>query len=150
MQFQVNAPAISEAHVKHWEIDASSGAKNRVIEEILKYLSDRVAISPSAMFKYRLCMDEALTNSITHGSKDVASPVIHVDLFWSSNSWVVKILDQGPGFAPEAVGDLSQPGCQFQENGRGILIMDRYCASLVFSQGGREVTLRMETESVMA
>ena len=131
MKFQENAPAITDEHVKHWEIGASTEDKNQVIEKILHYLKERGQCrSPSTMFRYRLCIDEALTNSITHGCAGLESPRISVDLYYSSCSWSLRVSDPGPGFEGEAVPDPSAPGQQFLESGRGLLILERYCSDL--------------------
>ncbi len=148
MKFQDDAPSIVESHVQSWTISSSSDEKNQVIEGILRALADRATLTPSQMFKYRLCMDEALTNAITHGSAGVPDAQVSVDLFWAESSWVIRVLDSGEGFVPKDVPDLSEPGQEFQERGRGILIMERYCEDLIYSSGGSEVTIRMKMDTV--
>ena len=149
MKFQETAPTITDEHVKHWEMSPTTEDKNQVIEETLHYLQEQGQCrTPSIMFRYRLCMDEALTNSITHGCQGLENPVISVDLFCSLSSWSLRVSDPGPGFEGATVPDPTAPGQQFLEHGRGLLILERYCSDLVYSQGGREVTLTMEMEEV--
>ncbi len=144
MRFQEDTPPISEEHVSTWKIGADLGAKNKVIEEVLHFLNERIPITPSAMFKYRLCLDEAITNAITHGCKGRTDASVQVDLYWSRESWVLKVLDDGPGFDPCGVVDPTAPGRQFEEHGRGIMILKRYSDSVTYSKGGRELTVRVK------
>ena len=149
MEFRERAPEIEGEHIQNWKLTADPADKNRIIEEILDHLGGRVTLSASTLFRSRLCLDEALTNAITHGSDEDGLP-IEVDFYWATHSWAVRVLDQGPGFDPADVQDPDEPGSEFLESGRGILILERYCERVVYSRGGREVTLVMKLEEVTA
>ena len=146
MEFVSDKPVIEEEHVEHWLIAPAPERKNQVIEEIIAYLSQRLALTPSMLFRYRLCLDEALTNAITHGCPGGEQLPVEVDFHWCAESWVLRVVDQGPGFCVEDLPDPDAPGAELSEHGRGVLILQRFTESLTYAQGGREVVLRMSFE----
>ena len=148
-EFVTKSPTIEEDLVKTWKITPEVEQKNRVIDEILHSLGQKFTLNPFALFKYRLCLDEAITNSITHGCKKVDSPFVFVELYWSPAAWVVRILDPGPGFSRDRIVDFSEPGSELKESGRGIPILLQYADKLVFSQGGQEQTLWIRTGELL-
>ena len=82
-----------------------------------------------------------------HGCKNVDSPVVKVDLYWTLSQWAVRIKDPGTGFQEDTIPSLDTPGAEMIESGRGILILRRYTDRLVFSQGGSEQTFWVEAEA---
>ena len=146
MEFVSDNPVIEEGHVERWVIAPVPERKNRVIEQIIEYLSQNQTMTPSLLFRYRLCLDEALTNAITHGCPDGEQLDVEVDFHWSPESWAVRIVDQGPGFDAEDLPDPDAPGAELSEHGRGVLILQRFTDSLTYAQGGREVVLRMRSQ----
>lgn len=146
VEFLEDSPGIEEPLAKHWDLDPESAAKNEVIEEIIEFLGGRERMNPSLHFRYRLVIDEALTNAISHGCPN-GTESISVDCHVSPTRCVVRIHDQGPGFSYDTVPDPTAPGNEFREHGRGILIMDRYAQRVVYADQGRQVTLWLSIES---
>ena len=146
MEFVSDNPVIEEEHIEHWVIPPVPEWKNKVIEEVIGHLSQRVALSASMLFRYRLCLDEALTNAITHGCPQGEQLPVEVDFYWCPGSWAVRVVDQGPGFRAEDLPDPDAPGAELAEGGRGVLILQRFTESLTYAQGGREVVLRMSSK----
>ena len=109
---------------------------------------ERRSLTPSTLFRSRLCLDEALTNSITHGCPGGPEQKVSVDFHFSDESgiWGVRIRDHGPGFQPEELPSPHDPGADMLEHGRGIVILQRFTVSLSFGHGGREVVFRMQCE----
>ncbi|MGE3164329.1 MAG: ATP-binding protein [Planctomycetota bacterium] len=141
--FQDETPEVAEPHVKQWDLPADEHVKNDLIDEILGLLGEGIGTTQSERFRYRLVIDEALTNAVTHGCpKGVET--IRVDLFQASTSFALRVKDQGPGFRRELLVDPTAPGNELREHGRGVFIMERYSKRVVFSSGGRELTLWME------
>ncbi len=145
MEFVAEAPQITEDHVESWTIEPDPADKNRVIDAIILHLSNRYKLGPSVLFKYRLCLDEAVTNAICHGCRGVENAKVTVDFYHSGEKWAIRVTDPGPGFDPNEVPDPSEPGSEFKESGRGILILQRYTDKLVFSKRGTEQVFWMST-----
>ena len=148
MEFIAEAPQIAEAHVESWSIDPDPAEKNRVIDAIILHLSSSYKLGPSVLFKYRLCLDEAITNAIIHGCRGVNDARVMVDFYHSGGKWALKVTDPGPGFDPNEVPDPSEPGSEFKESGRGILILQRYTDKLVFSKRGTEQIFWIDTSEL--
>ncbi len=145
VEFLLEPPPIAEEHVHTWSIGAEVAEKNRVIDAVVEFLGPRVTLTPELIFRYRLCLDEAITNSITHGCEGVESPLVTIDLYWSPGSWAVRIVDPGQGFSGEQIVAADTLGTELRETGRGILILQQYADRLVYSRGGCEQTLWIKT-----
>ena len=146
VEFLDESPEIEEPLAKQWELAPDGGMKNEVIEEIIEFLGGRERMNPSLHFRYRLVIDEALTNALQHGCPDGEGRV-EVACHVSPSRCVIRVEDQGPGFTFDTVPDPTAPGNEFREHGRGILIMDRYAQRVAYSEGGRQVTLWLSIES---
>lgn len=147
VEYCAEAPAIDLPRTHHWDLPADHAVKNEIIEAIIEQLGGRERMNPSLHFRYRLVLDEALTNAITHGSAGSGRPPAAVECFCDDGTCVVQVTDHGPGFELAALPDPNAPGNEFREHGRGILIMERYTQRLVYSNGGRTVTLWLRIES---
>lgn len=148
MEFVDEMPSVTQERVQAWKIGPDPILKNRVIDDVIHFLSQRFTLGPSTLFKYRLCLDEAITNSITHGCRGTNEPHVEIEFFFGDNEWAMQIRDQGPGFNPTTIPDPSDPGNEMREQGRGILILERYTDRLVFSEDGRCQTLWMKTNDL--
>ncbi|MCA8960002.1 MAG: ATP-binding protein [Planctomycetes bacterium] len=145
MEFVAEAPCIAERHIEGWTIDPDPADKNRVIDSIIQHLSAAYRLGPSVLFKYRLCLDEAITNAICHGCRGVENAKVTVDFYHSGDRWALRVVDPGKGFDPNEIPDPSEPGSEFKESGRGILILQRYTDKLVYSKSGTEQIFWMDT-----
>lgn len=150
MEFVATAPAIAEKLEKSWKIRPESALKNDVIDEVIQFLTSRFDLGPSVTFKYRLCLDEAITNAITHGCRGVPNGTVDIDFHFSPAAWAIRIEDPGPGFDRSRIPDPGDPRNDYRETGRGILILERYTDRLVYAKDGREQILWMKTESMPA
>ncbi len=148
MEFVAELPEIKEEPIQEWSIAPDPVLKNRVIDDIIHFLGQRHSLGPSVLFKYRLCLDEAITNAVTHGARGVDDPKIKIQFFWSETSWVLLVEDPGEGFDPQQVPNPTDPGNEFREQGRGILILERYTDRLVYSEGGRIQAFWMKTDDL--
>lgn len=141
--FQEDTPPVEEPHVKQWDLAADENLKNELIDEILEILGDDIGTAQSERFRYRLVIDEALSNAVSHGCPK-GDELIRVDLYRSTTSFALRVTDQGPGFKKELLVDPTEPANQLREHGRGVFIMERYSRRMVFSGGGRELTIWMD------
>ncbi len=146
LEYVEMAPKIEEPLAASWAIAPDLCSKNDLIGELLSKLGDTCSMGPSRLFRYRLVVDEALTNSVTHGCPIGSPQTVHVALHLSDDAWVVRIEDAGPGFDPESLPDPTDPDMQFLDHGRGLLILERYARRVVYSDAGRVVTIWMVRE----
>ncbi|MGA1202837.1 MAG: ATP-binding protein [Planctomycetota bacterium] len=91
--------------------------------------------------KVELCLDEAVTNAVTHGNDSNFEKLVTVRLFESGPCWGVLITDEGEGFDADQVPDLEVEEQLWQESGRGIALMRLYMDEVVYFDGGRSVRM---------
>lgn len=145
MEFVTDSPPIELDHIQHWEISADPHRKNEVIEKIIEFLVRDEKLSAQDVFRYRLCLDEAITNSITHGCPD-GGGAVEIDFYCSDGAWAMRVVDQGPGFSPR---DIPGPeaGGEDEEHGRGLAILGEFADAITWARGGREMVIRVEMKA---
>ncbi len=91
--------------------------------------------------KVELCLDEAITNAVTHGNDSDFEKMVHVQLYLDGDRWGIVVTDEGEGFTREAVPDLEADEQLWQESGRGIALMCLYMDEVTYFDGGRTVNM---------
>ena len=90
-----------------------------------------------------LALREALNNAVLHGNRLDPSKLVRVYCRCELGKGLsVVIKDQGSGFDPNAISDLSAVENLLAEHGRGILLMRSQMDEVSFGCGGREVHMR--------
>lgn len=93
---------------------------------------------------FRLCVQEAITNSIIHGNKSNKNK--NVTLSYALNEKIeIKIQDEGPGILLHNQNSDSQEITKddlLKESGRGIMLMKHFCDEVIFNKNS--VTLIMQ------
>ncbi len=116
------------------EIDA-------VREQIVDVLN-RFGYGESSMFAIRLALEEALNNAFGHGHRDLP-PTEPVTLEYdvSEEQVFIVIMDQGPGFDPDAIPDPTLEENLELPGGRGLLLMRAYMETVEFNDAGNVVRM---------
>lgn len=106
---------------------------------ILDELSRR-GYPEASKFAVRLALEEAISNACRHGHKGRPDPV---DVRWSVTDDEVEIAveDRGPGFDPTAIADPTLDENLEVPQGRGIMLMRAYMASVRYNDRGNIVTM---------
>lgn len=87
-----------------------------------------------------LALREALSNAVVHGNRLDARKLVHVRCRCELGKGVSLIVsDQGDGFDPAAISDLTRMGNPLAEHGRGIQLMEWAMDQVSFEQRGTEV-----------
>ena len=113
-----------------------------MIEASFEALARVLSFGDRDRFVTRLCLDEAITNACEHGCLETAGPVT-VSLFADPPRWALRVRDRGPGYSQSDVA--SREVDPYAEGGRGLPILDGYAERVVVSDGGREVTVWLES-----
>lgn len=91
--------------------------------------------------KIELCLDEAITNAVTHGNNSEFNKMVDVTLFRDGDRWGIVVTDEGEGFTRDVVPDLEAEEQLWQESGRGIALMRLYMDEVRYFDGGRTVCM---------
>lgn len=106
----------------------------------------RCGYGEEAVFAIKLSLEEAMTNAVRHGNRNDHSKSIRVRYAVSPRRVLIMVADEGPGFAPEAVPDPTEPEYIERPNGRGIMLIRAYMTSVSYNDRGNEVRMLKEND----
>ncbi|HSW47203.1 MAG TPA: ATP-binding protein [Phycisphaerae bacterium] len=118
-------------------------AARQVEEDLLEIVQERGYPQESA-FAIRLALEEALVNAHKHGNRCDPNRRITVTYDIDDRRVVIRVRDEGAGFAPICVPDPTLPERLSLPTGRGIMLMRAYVDDLAYNQTGNEVQLIKE------
>jgi len=99
---------------------------------------------PTSAFAVRLAMEEAIVNGFKHGNKDAVDSTVRVEWEAKPDAVTVSIEDSGPGYAPDAVPDPTEPDRLEIPSGRGLMLMRAYMSKIWHNERGNRVTMVYE------
>lgn len=99
------------------------------------------------VFGIHMALEEALMNAIKHGNQQDESKLVHVTAKTSSDSFYIKIADQGEGFDPDSLPDPTLEENLEKTTGRGILLIRSYMDSVVFNSSGNSIEIKKAKSS---
>jgi serine/threonine-protein kinase RsbW len=114
---------------------------NAVVIMIVENMQ-RIGWSESELFGVHMALEEAIINAIKHGNKLAPEKQVHVEVEADSESFMLRVTDEGEGFDPAAV-----PDCTLDENlelgcGRGLMLMNHYMDEVRFNERGNSLEIR--------
>lgn len=111
------------------------------VQDVLEALG-RHGYSESSKFAVRLALEEAVSNAFRHGHKGLPEGTpVRASFRVDEDELRVTIVDQGPGFKPEAVPDPTLVENLERPSGRGLMLIRAYMTSVTFGGRGNELTL---------
>jgi serine/threonine-protein kinase RsbW len=130
---------------KHHQMDIPSTQNQlRKVVDFVEGLAQQAGFSEETIVDIAISVSEAVNNAILHGNKNDPRKKVHILAETSENVIVLKIRDEGQGFAPVTVCDPRDPDNLMKCTGRGILIQKTLMDEVNFRiapGGGTEVEL---------
>jgi serine/threonine-protein kinase RsbW len=117
------------------------------VEPLLQRLAKRVPISTETYSNILLALTEAVNNAILHGNKSDHSKKVLVHTYYSHETIVFEVSDEGSGFDAELVPDPTLPENIEIPGGRGVFLMQNLCDNLLYTDKGRTARLTFFTLS---
>lgn len=112
-----------------------------VVSDVVDALG-RHRYTESSRFAVRLALEEAISNAFRHGHKTLPKDTpVQLKYRVDDEELQVTIVDQGPGFKPEAVPDPTLEENLDKPSGRGLMLIRAYMSDV--SHAGRGNELRM-------
>jgi serine/threonine-protein kinase RsbW len=98
--------------------------------------------SEGVQFALRLVIEEAITNALNHGHRDLPKDT-PVRFLWSldDSSITIEVEDKGPGFNPDKLPDPTLDENLEKPSGRGVMLMRAYMTNVSFNDSGNIVTM---------
>jgi serine/threonine-protein kinase RsbW len=95
---------------------------------------------PKDIFGARLALEEAVCNSLKHGHQHDPTKVVEVRYRIRSDSVLIEVKDEGPGFDPRSLPDPTAPENLERPCGRGLLLLRHYAKWVRYNRKGNCVT----------
>ena len=120
--------------------------------DFVQVVSDRVGqlagLDEDTVHWIGVAVRESVINAIKHGNREDSGKIVTVEFTFSPtvdpSELVVRVLDQGQGFEPDAVADPLAPENILKSSGRGIFFMRSFMDDVVLQRaagGGMEVRM---------
>lgn len=123
----------------------------RMIEAAVTYLVDRCrtyAFTGSRLsLNFRVGITEALANAVLYGNGGDPAKYVRIEVSLDSSRVVLRVVDEGRGFDPEAVPDPTLPENVDRSGGRGLFLIRELMDEVEFSDRGNAVRLVLLRES---
>ncbi len=108
----------------------------------LAFLKSHGCASGVDDYYFRLSLDEALENAITHGNGDDERKTIQVIILAYETGVAITVKDEGRGYIPENLNDPREAEYLFRKNGRGVHIL-KNIGSVSWNEQGNSMTIRL-------
>jgi serine/threonine-protein kinase RsbW len=121
--------------------------------DLVQVLSDRMgqmaALDEDAVHWIGVAVRESVINAIKHGNREHPGKLVTVEFTFrpteDPTELVVRVVDEGEGFDPEAVANPLDPENILKSSGRGIFFMRSFMDDVRLQrapEGGMEVRMR--------
>lgn len=107
-------------------------------------LMEAMDYPPTSAFAVRLAMEEAIVNGFKHGNRDAPDSTVRVEWESTPQAITVSVEDSGPGYAPDAVPDPTEPDRLEIPSGRGLMLMRAYMSKIWHNERGNRVSMIYE------
>jgi len=110
----------------------------KIINNVEKLLRSR-NVSDSDVFDIRLCLEEAIKNSILHGNKGKRDRKVFISYTLKDNTFTAEIEDEGKGFDPSKLPDPTKDENLLREGGRGVFLIQKLMDQVEYKGRGNKV-----------
>ena len=115
-----------------------------VLDTLVQDVVHQYKISQEVHGNMLISLTEAVTNAISHGNHYDENKVVKIKWQKKSDTIAILVSDQGCGFDPSAVPDLTCDENLCKCGGRGVFLMQRLCDQLQYKDNGRTVEMHFK------
>jgi len=113
----------------------------RLVEKLIDEVTGEIGIRQEDYGKILVSTLEAVNNAIIHGNKSDPEKNVLCEMFFRSNTFIIRVTDEGDGFTPENIPDPTTPENIELQNGRGVFLMSKLSDKLVYNKKGNSVEM---------
>ena len=99
----------------------------------------------ASLMRLHMILEEALFNAWHHGNREDAAKGVTVRRSYGNDA-CLEVVDEGAGFGSEQVGDPTAHENRAKPSGRGLFLIRRFADEVVWSEGGRHLTVHLGDE----
>ncbi len=114
---------------------------NRLVLDIVKQMQE-IGWNESELFGIHMALEEAIINAIKHGNREAEDKQVHVVVEASTDSFFLRVTDEGEGFNPDDVPDCTADDNLELCSGRGLMLMYHYMDSVSYNDTGNSLEIR--------
>ena len=126
-------------------LTADTNTVNRALNW-LETLGEHQGWPARTSFALTLCLDETLTNIVTHGKQpDQSATQIDITAYQHENDIILQITDNGPAFDPTVTDSprLAESVDEAKIGGHGLRLMRHYLKDMQYSRDNNSNTLKL-------
>ena len=154
-----------------FHLDNDAGVIDALVHLVQQMVEGMGFSDFSGRLQIGVALKEALTNALYHGNLEIGTSTseqsdarpttvelsdlaqrrrreppyrdrkIHVDVKLTRDEVRCVVRDQGPGFDPASIPDVSDPNALAPESGRGLSLMRTFMDEVTYNEPGNEVTM---------
>ena len=119
------------------------------VNRLVSIITSEFGFSPEdSNVNFPLVVDEAISNAIIHGNKGNENLKVHVQVYVSSRRFVLRVEDQGEGFAWQDRKDPTDEENIFKSSGRGLYLIHELMDRVTFKKGGSVIEVEKQNENI--
>ena len=112
----------------------------KVSEKVLSSLS-AYRLSEADAFDIRLCVEEAVRNSIVHGNHSDKRLTVKASWWVEADRIHIEVEDEGAGFDHRKVADPTSGEHILKNSGRGVYLIKKLMDKVEYNDRGNKVTM---------
>ncbi len=119
----------------------SDPSEARRLQDDIEFLLQQNGYTDHEIFSIKLAVEEALVNGMKHGNCNDPGKRLCVSYLVNPTRFDILIVDEGPGFNPNAVPDPTAAENLERPSGRGLMLMRYYMNEVIWNESGNSVRM---------
>jgi serine/threonine-protein kinase RsbW len=131
----------------HLQIHSTIDALD-LVQAVTEHIARELGLDDEALHWTGMAVRESVINAITHGNNNDPAKFVFIDFSatpeFNPLDLVVRVRDQGAGFAPEALANPLTPDNVLKASGRGIFLIRQFMDDVSVAparEGGMEIRM---------
>jgi len=114
----------------------------KIIEPLIWDIQNSLSLTDERVYNILIAVTEAVNNAVCHGNKYDVTKKVDFSIRVLDNEIIFVVIDEGSGFNPDKIPDPRDPKNLLREGGRGVFLIQQLSDEAVFSDNGRQLTMK--------
>lgn len=145
MGFAARRMPASKAGAQHFQLVLPTDLSQvgEAVEAVVECCGLGGPLSTRLSFRLRTITAEAVANAMCYGNRNDHTRRVTVDLELAEAQIVLAVTDEGVGFDPAAVPELTDHECHEATRGRGLFMIRRLAERVTFNERGNTIWMML-------